>query len=239
VTIISENAAKVDLSKRPFRVATTEGKEYLAEALIVATGADAKWLNIESEKRLRGKGVSACATCDGFFFKGKELLVVGGGDTAMEEANFLTNFATKVTVVHRRDQLRASKIMQDRAKKNPKIEFIWDSAVDEVLGDEKVTGVRLKNLKTGETNDFPCGGLFLAIGHKPNTEFLAGQLKLDEVGYIQADERTRTSVEGVFAAGDAMDKRYQQAITAAGHGCMAALEAERWLAEKESEAQPA
>ena len=239
VTIISENAAKVDLSKRPFRVATTEGKEYLAEALIVATGADAKWLNIESEKRLRGKGVSACATCDGFFFKGKELLVVGGGDTAMEEANFLTNFATKVTVVHRRDQLRASKIMQDRAKKNPKIEFIWDSAVDEVLGDEKVTGVRLKNLKTGETNDFPCGGLFLAIGHKPNTEFLAGQLKLDEVGYIQADERTRTSVEGVFAAGDAMDKRYRQAITAAGHGCMAALEAERWLAEKESEAQPA
>jgi thioredoxin reductase (NADPH) len=235
VDIVSENVESVDLSKRPFLVRTTEGKEVLAESLIVATGADAKWLGIESEKRLMGKGVSACATCDGFFFRGKELAIVGGGDTAMEEATFLTNFATKVTVVHRRDELRASKIMQERAKKNPKIDFIWDSVVDEVLGDEKVTGVRLKNLKTGETSDFDCGGLFLAIGHKPNTEFLGGQLNLDDVGYIKTDARTRTNVEGVFAAGDAMDNRYRQAITAAGHGCMAALEAERWLAEKESE----
>ncbi len=239
VDIISENVEKVDLSKRPFLVRTTEGKETLAETLIVATGADAKWLGIESEKKLMGKGVSACATCDGFFFKEKELVVVGGGDTAMEEATFLTNFATKVTIVHRRDSLRASKVMQDRAKKNPKIEFIWDSVIEEVLGDEKISGVRLKNIKTGEVSDFDCGGLFLAIGHVPNTKFLDGQLDLDEVGYINADPRTRTNVEGVFAAGDAMDTRYRQAITAAGHGCMAALEAERWLAEKESEAQPA
>ncbi|PCI36475.1 MAG: thioredoxin-disulfide reductase [Elusimicrobia bacterium] len=239
VKIISENVSKVDLSKRPFLVTTTEGKETLAETLIIATGADAKWLGIESEKKLMGKGVSACATCDGFFFKGKELVVVGGGDTAMEEATFLTNFATKVTIVHRRDTLRASQIMQERAIKHPKISFIWDSVIEEVLGEEKISGVRLKNVKTDEVTDFDCGGLFLAIGHTPNTKFLDGQLDLDDVGYINADRRTRTNIEGVFAAGDAMDTRYRQAITAAGHGCMAALEAERWLAEKEADAQPA
>ncbi|MBI3296805.1 MAG: thioredoxin-disulfide reductase [Elusimicrobia bacterium] len=238
VKIVQELVSKVDLSKRPFYVETTEGKKAYAEALIVATGATAKWLGIPSEKKLMGKGVSACATCDGFFFKGKEVVVVGGGDTAMEEANFLTKFATKVRVVHRRDSLRASKIMQDRAKYNPKISFIWDSAVDEVLGTEKLTGVRLKNVKTGKTEDLACGGLFMAIGHTPATQFLGGQLKSDASGYIETDGRTRTSVDGVFAAGDCMDTRYRQAVTAAGTGCMAALEAERFLAEHESH-QPA
>lgn len=233
VKIVQELVTKVDFSRRPFYVETSEGTAASAQTVIVATGANAKWLGIPSEKKLMGHGVSACATCDGFFFKKKEVVVVGGGDTAMEEANFLTNFATKVTVVHRRDSLRASKIMQDRAKKNPKISFIWDSAVDEVLGAEHVEGVRLKNLKTGATTDFPCQGLFLAIGHEPTVGFLGGQLKLDENKYVVADDRTRTSVEGVFAAGDVMDHRYRQAITAAGNGCKAALEAERWLAEKE------
>ncbi|MBI5596678.1 MAG: thioredoxin-disulfide reductase [Elusimicrobia bacterium] len=232
VTIVPELVKTVDLSKRPFFVETTEGKTARAEALIVATGATAKWLDIPSEKRLMGKGVSACATCDGFFFKGKEVFVVGGGDTAMEEGTFLTKFASKVTVVHRRDSLRASKIMAERARKNPKVSFIWDSVVDEVLGDVKVTGVRLKNLKTGAKTDHAAGGLFMAIGHEPATKFLGGQLKTDEAGYIVTDGRTRTSVEGVFSAGDCMDTRYRQAVTAAGTGCMAALEAERWLAEQ-------
>jgi thioredoxin reductase (NADPH) len=233
VLIIPELVQKVDFSNRPFHLETTEGTQASAETVIIATGANAKLLNIPSEKKLMGHGVSACATCDGFFFKGKEVVVVGGGDTAMEEGTFLTKFASKVTIVHRRDTLRASKIMQDRAKKNPKISFIWDSAVDEVLGNGHVDGVRLKNLKSGKTTDLSCHGVFVAIGHTPTTGFLGGQLKLDENGYIVTDPRTRTSVEGVFAAGDVMDHEYRQAITAAGAGCKAALEAERFLAHHE------
>ena len=233
VQIVPELVAKVDFSKRPFFLETTEGTTATAETVIVATGANAKWLNLPSEKKLMGHGVSACATCDGFFFKGKEVVVVGGGDTAMEEGTFLTKFASKVTIVHRRDTLRASKIMQDRAQKNPKISFIWDSAIDEVLGNGHVDGVKLKNLKTGAVTEMKTDGVFVAIGHTPTTGFLGGQLKVDENGYIVTDGRTRTSVEGVFAAGDVMDSRYRQAITAAGAGCMAALEAERFLAHHE------
>jgi thioredoxin reductase (NADPH) len=232
VTIINEYVTKVDLSKRPFYVETSEGTSATAESLIVATGANAKWLGIPSEKPLMGHGVSACATCDGFFFKGKNVLVVGGGDTAMEEANFLTKFASSVTVVHRRDTLRASKIMIDRAQKNPKISWIWDSAIEEVTGNGHVDGVKLKNLKTGAITPMKCEGVFVAIGHTPTTGFLGGQLKTNAAGYIEADDRTRTSVEGVFAAGDVMDDRYRQAVTAAGAGCKAALEAERWLADQ-------
>ncbi|HEX4046339.1 MAG TPA: thioredoxin-disulfide reductase [Elusimicrobiota bacterium] len=232
VTIVNEYVTKVDLSRRPFFVETSEGTSASAQALVVATGANAKWLGIESEKRLMGHGVSACATCDGFFFKGKNVVVVGGGDTAMEEANFLTKFASAVTVVHRRGELRASKIMVERAKKNPKISFVWDSAVDEVTGNGHVDGVKLKNLKTGAVTPLKCEGVFVAIGHTPTTGFLNGQLKTNANGYIETDERTRTSVEGVFAAGDVMDERYRQAVTAAGNGCKAALEAERWLAEQ-------
>ncbi|MBI5245566.1 MAG: thioredoxin-disulfide reductase [Elusimicrobia bacterium] len=233
VKIVNEYVTKVDLKNgSPFYVETSEGTSASAQALIIATGANAKWLGIESEKRLMGHGVSACATCDGFFFKNKEVVVVGGGDTAMEEANFLTKFATKVTLVHRRDTFRASKIMLDRAKKNPKIAWVVDSAVEEILGNGHVDGVKLKNLKTGAVTEMKTGGVFMAIGHQPTTAFLGGQLKTDENGYVVADDRTRTSVSGVFAAGDVMDHRYRQAITAAGNGCKAALEAERWLADK-------
>jgi thioredoxin reductase (NADPH) len=228
-------ATGVDLGKRPFTVETaTEGK-ITADALIIATGAEAMWLNLPSEKKLRdsGGGVSACATCDGFFFKGKELAVVGGGDTAMEESNFLTRYATKVTVIHRRDTLRASKIMADRAKKNPKIQFIWDSEVVDVLdhnGDKKIRAVVVNNLKTKKRTELPVGGLFVAIGHKPNTELFQGKLDLDAKGYIVVKPNTTyTSVPGVFACGDVQDSVYRQAVTAAGTGCMAAIDAERWL----------
>ena len=221
----------VNLKQRPFQVIV--GKENLTcDSLIVATGATAKLLGIESEKKLMGHGVSACATCDGFFFKDKELAVVGGGDTALEEATFLTKFADKVTVVHRRDALRASKIMQDRAVKNPKIGFIWDTVVDEVYGDPKaggVTGVRLKNLKTGKSEDFKTDGLFIAIGHEPNTKLFVGQLDLDPAGYIVTHDGTKTNVVGVFACGDVQDHVYRQAVTAAGTGCMAAIDTERFL----------
>jgi thioredoxin reductase (NADPH) len=221
----------VNLKQQPFQVVV--GKENLTcDSLIVATGATAKLLGLESEKKLMGHGVSACATCDGFFFKDKELAVVGGGDTAMEEATFLTKFASKVNVIHRRDALRASKIMQDRAAKNPKIVFKWDSVVEEVYGDPKaggVTGLRLKNLKTGKSEEFKCDGLFVAIGHEPNTKLFIGQLDLDPAGYIRTHDGTKTNVSGVFACGDVQDHVYRQAVTAAGTGCMAAIDAERFL----------
>ena len=229
---IDDEVTAADLSKRPFEL--TAGKRHIgAHALIVATGASAKLLNLESEKRLMGYGVSACATCDGFFFKDKEALVVGGGDTAMEEATFLTKFCSKVSVVHRRDQLRASKIMQDRALKNAKIGFIWDSTIDEIYGQPDktgVTGARLRNVKTGATTDVRTDAVFMAIGHKPNTDLFKGQLEMDETGYlIVTPGSTYTNIEGVFAAGDVADHVYRQAITAAGTGCMAAIDAERWL----------
>jgi thioredoxin reductase (NADPH) len=226
----------VDLRRRPFTVAV--GKEtYTCDALIVATGATAKLLGLESEKKLMGYGVSACATCDGFFFKDKELVVVGGGDTAMEEATFLTKFATKVSVAHRRDQLRASKIMQDRAAKNPKISFVWNTVVEEVYGDPKaggVTGVRFKNVKTGMTQDFKTDGLFIAIGHEPNSKLFVGQLDLNPSGYILTHDGTKTNIPGVFACGDVQDHIYRQAVTAAGTGCMAAIDAERFLENQEA-----
>ena len=228
--VLMEDATRVDLSRRPFRVETEE-RAFLADALIVATGANARWLGLPSEQKLVNRGVSACATCDGALYRSKPMAVVGGGDTAMEEALFLTRYATKVTVIHRRDQLRASKIMQERARKHEKIEFLWDSAVEEVLGDEFVTGVRIRNLKTKAETVLPVEALFVAIGHKPNTELFHGQLDQDEVGYLKVEAgSTRTRVPGVFVCGDAMDPIYRQAVTAAGTGCMAAIDCERWLA---------
>ncbi len=228
---VTGEVSAVELRRRPFEI-VADGKTFRAHALIVATGASAKLLGIESEKLLMGYGVSACATCDGAFFRNKEAVVVGGGDTAMEEATFLTRFCSKVTVIHRRDTLRASKIMQDRAAANPKIAFIWDSVIEEIHGAQKtgVTGVRLKNLKTGATRDFRTDAVFVAIGHQPNTHLFNGQLEMDEVGYLKVRSgSTYTNVEGVFAAGDVADKVYRQAVTAAGTGCMAAIDAERWL----------
>jgi thioredoxin reductase (NADPH) len=226
--LIPEDVLAIDFSRRPFRL-TTDSGEYLARTIIIATGASAKWLGLPSEQRLQGRGVTACATCDGFFFKGKDVAVIGGGDTAMEEANFLTRYASHVTVIHRRDTLRASKIMQDRAFKNPKISFIWDTDVIEVLGDDAVTGLRLRNVKTGEESVLPVQGLFLAIGHEPNTGLFKGVIDMDQKGYIVPVEYTMTNIPGVFAAGDVTDHRYRQAVTAAGDGCRAAIDLERWL----------
>jgi len=231
-TVVLEDATEVDTSRRPFRV-KTGSKTWTADALIFAAGASARWLGLASEERLQNRGVSACATCDGALFRGKPMAVVGGGDTALEEALFLTRFATKVTVIHRRDALRASRIMQERARSHEKIEFVWNAVVDEVLGDESVTGVRLRDVETDETRDMPVEALFVAIGHEPNTGLVKRQLTLDEVGYVKVEPGTsRTSVEGVFACGDATDPTYRQAVTAAGTGCMAAIDAERWLAEQ-------
>ncbi len=233
-TSIFKNVTRVDLSTRPFQL-WTDDETASADALIVATGASAKLLGLPSEKEFMGHGVSACATCDGFFFKSLEVVVVGGGDTAIEEATFLTKFATKVSIIHRRDSLRASKIMQDKARKNPKIEFIWDSTVEEILGKNEngrksLTGVRLKNLKTGESSVVRTDGLFVGIGHQPNTDLFKGQLDMNDVGYLRTQPgSTRTNVPGVFAAGDVADSVYRQAVTAAGTGCMAAIDAERFL----------
>jgi thioredoxin reductase (NADPH) len=240
--IIRDTVTKVDLSKRPFTVTLDEGDTITADTLIVSTGASARLLGLEAEKRLMGHGVSACATCDGFFFKGKEVIIVGGGDTAVEEATFLTRFATKVTVVHRRDELRASKIMQDRAMANPKIGFIWDSAVEDIIGTPEtgVSAVVLRNLKTNETSTFATQGVFVAIGHKPNTSLFEGQLTLTPAGYIQVNPGgVNTNVEAVFACGDVQDAHYRQAITAAGSGCMAAMDAEKYLEAQEHHATAA
>ena len=227
---ITADATRVDFSRMPFVVEVGETR-YEANSIIVSTGAKARMLDVPGERELLGRGVSTCATCDGFFFRGRELVVVGGGDSAVEEAIFLTKFATKVTIVHRRDELRASKIMQDRARANEKISFLWDTVVDEVNGsDAAVTGLKLKNVKTDEASDFKTDGLFIAIGHDPNTQLFKGQLELDDNGYIVAQHpRTQTSVPGVFAAGDVVDHIYRQAVTAAGTGCAAAIDAERYL----------
>ncbi|HEX6482097.1 MAG TPA: thioredoxin-disulfide reductase [Ktedonobacteraceae bacterium] len=226
--MIPEDVSQVDFSERPFKV-TADSGEYRARTIIISTGASAKWLGLPSEERLQGRGVSACATCDGFFFKNKDVVVVGGGDTALEEATFLTRYASHVTVIHRRDAMRASKIMQDRAFKNPKISFIWNAEVVEVLGDDSVTGVRLRDVKNGEESILPTQGLFLAIGHEPNTGLFKGVIDMDEKGYITPVEFTMTNIPGVFAAGDVTDHRYRQAVTAAGDGCRAAIDLERWL----------
>jgi thioredoxin reductase (NADPH) len=226
--MIPEDVTAVDFSKRPFTI-TTDSGEYKARSVIIATGASAKWLNLPSEQALRGRGVSACATCDGFFFKGKDVAVVGGGDTALEEALFLTRYANHVTLIHRRDSLRASKIMQDRAFKNPKISFLWDTVVTEVLGENAVTGLKVQNVKTGEVSELPVQGLFLAIGHQPNTDLFKGIINMDRQGYIVPVEHTMTNIPGVFAAGDVTDHRYRQAVTAAGDGCRAAIDLERWF----------
>jgi thioredoxin reductase (NADPH) len=231
---------EADLKSRPFKLKADSGDTYSCDALIVATGAQAKWLGLPSEKTFQGFGVSACATCDGFFFRGKEVAVIGGGNTAVEEAIYLTNHATKVTLIHRRDSLRAEKVMQDRLFKNPKVEVIWDSALDEVLGKTdgmapEVTGIRVKNVKTGATREVALHGVFVAIGHTPNTDLFKGQLAMDESGYLLTKpDSTKTDIAGVFAAGDVQDPIFRQAVTAAGTGCMAALEAEKFLAAVEA-----
>ncbi|MBF0370823.1 MAG: thioredoxin-disulfide reductase [Magnetococcales bacterium] len=238
--VVFDTVTEVKFDQRPFRIICDSEDEYTADAVIISTGASARWLGIESEKRLNGFGVSACATCDGFFFKGQEVAVVGGGDTAVEEALFLTNFCTKVYLVHRRDALRAEKFMQEQMFANDKIEPVWDSVVDEILGDQKSGGVnalRVKNVKNNETRDIPVTGVFIAIGHTPNTDIFGDQLDKDSEGYlITKPDSTATNVEGVFAAGDVQDKIFRQAVTAAGSGCMAAIEAERFLGQQEGSA---
>ena len=229
---VAEDVMSVDLSSKPFKVKTSSA-EYQAKSVIVATGASAKWLGIPSEQRFIGKGVSSCATCDAPFFKNKNVVVVGGGDTAMEDSIFLTKFTNSVTIIHRRDAFRASKIMQERALSNPKIKVIWDSAIDEVLGDSKVTSIKIKNLKTGETQQMNIDGVFVAIGYQPNTKYLAGSLALDDQGYIITRDEVKTDIDGVFVAGDVADKKYRQAITAAGSGAKAALEAREYLQKLE------
>ena len=232
--LIHDAVTRVDFSKRPFEIFVGEQK-FLAKTVIVSSGASAKLLGLESERKLIGRGVSTCATCDGAFFRNQEVIVTGGGDTAMEDSNFITKFASKVHIVHRRDKLRASKIMQERAFKNPKISFIWDSAITAIhdVNQNTVTGVTLQNLKSGKTTEMPIHGVFVAIGHQPNTAFLGGQIELDEIGYVKLRQRTMTSVPGVFAAGDVVDHYYRQAITAAGMGCQAAMDVEKYLEAQE------
>jgi len=241
--MVMDHIAKVDLDRHPFRLEGDSGDTYTCDALIIATGAQARWLGLPSEEKFKGHGVSACATCDGFFFKGKEVAVIGGGNTAVEEALFLTNFASKVTIVHRRESFRAEKILQERLFKNPKIEVVWNSVLDEVLGTDNpktVTGVRLKNVKTGKVSTLKVDGVFVAIGHVPATELFKGKLEMNASGYLITEpDSTRTSVPGVFAAGDVKDEIFRQAVTAAGMGCMAALEAERYLAKLETVAKAA
>ncbi len=238
--MITDTIVSIDLNSNPKKAIGDSGDVYLADAVIIATGAQAKWLGIPSEETFKGKGVSACATCDGFFYKNKEVVVVGGGNSAVEEALFLTNFATKVTVVHRRDSFRAEKIMQDRLFNHPKINVIWDSEVSEVTGDTGVTGVKLKNIKTGALTDLKTDGVFVAIGHKPATDLFKGQVTIDTDGYIVTKpDSTQTNIPGVFAAGDVKDKVFRQAVTAAGMGCMAALEADKYLAHLEAQHAPA
>jgi len=240
--VMHDIVTKADLSQRPFRLTLDSGAELLAETVIISTGAQAKWLGLESEQKYQGFGVSACATCDGFFYRGKDVIVVGGGNTAVEEALFLTNFASKVTVVHRRNEFRSEKILQDRLFANPKIEVIWDHAIDEILGVSEnggvnVTGARLKNVATGETRVVEAAGVFIAIGHAPSSELFAGQLETKAGGYLVVKPgTTATAIEGVYAAGDVTDDVYRQAVTAAGMGCMAALEASRFLAEEDHKA---
>ena len=238
--VIEDIVVKADLSQRPFRLTLDSGTELFAETVIISTGAQAKWLGIDSEAKYQGFGVSACATCDGFFYRGKEVIVVGGGNTAVEEALFLTNFASRVTVVHRRDEFRAERILQDRLFSNPKVEVVWNHAIDEILGETNsfggvnVTGARLKNVQTGETRDLSADGVFIAIGHAPSSELFAGQLETKQGGYLVVRPGTAaTAIEGVWAAGDVTDDIYRQAVTAAGMGCMAALEAVRFLAEED------
>jgi len=234
--MVNDVITEVDLSARPFRAVGDSGTVYTGDAMVIATGAQARWLGLESEQKFQGFGVSACATCDGFFYRGKDVAVVGGGNTAVEEALFLTNFASKVTLIHRRDALRAEKILQDRLFSSDKVEVVWDHVLDEILGEENppgVTGVRLKNAKTGETHERAVHGVFIAIGHDPATQLFRGKLEMDEGGYIKtAPDSTATEIPGVYAAGDVTDHVYRQAVTAAGMGCMAALEGERFLAEQ-------
>jgi thioredoxin reductase (NADPH) len=228
---IQDDATSIDFKTRPFKI-NAAGKTYESNAVVIATGASAKWLGVDSESRLRGKGVSSCATCDGFFFRGKDTVTIGGGDVALEDTMFLTKFVNHATIIHRRDALRASKILQDRAFKNSKISFVWDSVVEEVLGQQKVEGVRVRNVKTDKQDVLKCDGVFLAIGHQPNTAIFQDQIELDQKGYIVTRQRTATSVEGVFACGDVRDFHYRQAITAAGDGCRAAMDAEDYLEGK-------